>query len=206
MTSQTTILKRGIDAFLESSDIEASIKLGLEAYAGVQAHLTAAGSKPNDEDLQQARKLHILTRFKPIDPTDPEVQDDLEAGLTIEDLEREAAMFQNISLGGAKWAAYAISPEVHPEDEASPANEMRLKVDHLMNALQIEEGIRVGLDVIASLKAGVYNVGETPTFAKFQEYRLYEIHDCLTVEHERDKKRMLDQAAWVHFALKSAGS
>jgi hypothetical protein len=206
MNQETEKLKQEIDGFLTASSLEPGTIRALNAYAGVQAHLRAKGDQPNEDHLQQSRKSHILDRFKPIDPDDLDVQADLAEGLTIEDLESEADMFRNIALNGARWIAFALAPEVPAEtDENSVAAfEKRSKVDEQLEMLNIASGLRIGLDVIAALKASVYVHGGIPTFNVFQEYRLYEIHNCFVHEPKTDRRRMLDQAAWVSFALESA--
>jgi hypothetical protein len=206
MTMETNKLRENIDTFLEASSLAPDIIRALNAYAGVQAHLKANGELPNEDHLQRSRKVHILDRFKPIDPDDPDVQADLADGLTIADLEYDAELFRNISLVGARWIAFALDHKVPPkEDEASKgALDKQQKVDAQLDAMNVKTELRTGLDVIAALKASVYVAGGSQTFEVFQDFRLHEIHDCFTGEFEADRQRMLDQAAWVAFALKSA--
>jgi hypothetical protein len=206
MNRETEKLKQEIDGFLAASSLEPGTIRALNAYAGIQAHLRANGDQPNEDHLQQSRKSHILDRFKPIDPDDLDIQADLAEGLTIDDLESEADMFRNIALNGAKWIAFAFNHTIpEAKGELIPAAiEQQQEIDVFLDSMNLDSGIRQGLDAIAALKASVYAMGSTPRYTVLQEYRAYEILNCLMHEPETDRKRMLDQAAWVSFALESA--
>ncbi len=205
MSPETVALKSEIDTFLKFIDLDQAIIRGLEAHAGIQAHLRADGEQPNHDRLQVFRKAYILDRFKTPDPSDPDVQAELGVGLTLEDLVDERKMFQDIALRGAEWIAFAFNHTVpEAKDQLIPsAIEKQREIDAYLDGLNLDKGIRTGLDAIAALKASVYAGGATPTYPVLQDYRAHEILDCMRTAPETDKRRMLDQAAWVKFALDS---
>lgn len=125
-------LKERVDQFLAASQLTPAEKLGLEAYAAVQAHLRSEGAAPNNKQLQKFRRGLIMDQLSPVDPADLETIQALEDGLTIDDLEAEKDLFRNIALRQARWVAAALQP-LAPTGEKDAVHEaIRVSIDQFM--------------------------------------------------------------------------
>ncbi|MCS4089665.1 hypothetical protein [Rhizobium sp. BK176] len=213
-----------VDELMLVSTFKPDLKRALEVIAAVSADLHVRMAGPNQDTLQSARLEKIYKLYAPLWLDDPWLQEDLDAGLTPEDLADDARMFGEIGLRQAAWIRLALDRAL-PSREANEASyDQMTEVDALLASHNIEADIVIGLDAIGAMKASVYNP-EPANFADLQDMRFHEILQCcaraeiaagLTKEElasdpreltsaVREWELMLHQAKWIAYALKSAG-
>jgi hypothetical protein len=209
-----------VDDLLSKSTLTPEIKVALDVMAAVQADLAERRAEPNNDTLQSARVAKIYKVFAPIDLDDPQVKEDIEAGLTLEDLEGEADFLRDIVLHQAHWIAFGFSAKVSVSEDGPESLAQQTAVDEMLAAQGFDDGVVLGLNAISAMKASVYESGPA-NFTALQKMRTYEILNCyrnaeiartMTAEelasdprelawavHEWDL--MLHQARWIAFAL-----
>jgi hypothetical protein len=213
-----------VDHLMLVSTFKPDLKRALEVIAAVSADLHVRMAEPNQDTLQSARLEKIYKLYAHLWLDDPWLQEDLDTGLTAEDLADDARLFGEIGLRQASWIRLALNPP-QPTDEDHEAACTQMKaVDDLLSAKGIAREIVIGLDAIAAMKASVYK-GEKANFADLQDMRVHEIFHCCTraeiaagmTKEERasdprelassiyEWELMLHQAKWIAYALKTSG-